>query len=179
MSKIGVEGEITAKLKDEAFLYFAGNSSLGIVLFQRGYLIYFNKKFAEIFGYSEDEITKWKKREFYKIVHPEDLKELTQRFVQEDHRTVSVRFRGIKKNGEIILIENFNSVVSYNGKRAISSTYLELKELFMIMMYQQTTPILKESQKIVLDYHPETIKILENNNLKFDIIEHLSNKEEH
>ncbi|MFX1354113.1 MAG: PAS domain-containing protein [Promethearchaeota archaeon] len=178
MSKIGVEGEITAKLKDEAFLYFAGNSSLGIVLFQRGYLIYFNKKFAEIFGYSEDEITKWKKREFYKIVHPEDLKELTQRFVQEDHRTVSVRFRGIKKNGEIILIENFNSVVSYNGKRAISSTYLELKELFMIMMYQQTTPILKESQKIVLDYHPETIKILENNNLKFDIIEHFSNKEE-
>ncbi|MFX0033529.1 MAG: PAS domain-containing protein [Candidatus Hermodarchaeota archaeon] len=178
MSKIGVEGEITAKLKDEAFLYFAGNSSLGIVLFQRGYLIYFNKKFAEIFGYSEDEITKWKKREFYKIVHPEDLKELTQRFVQEDHRTVSVRFRGIKKNGEIILIENFNSVVYYNGKRAISSTYLELKELFMKMMYQQTTPILKESQKIVLDYHPETIKILENNNLKFDIIEHFSNKEE-
>jgi len=179
MSIIGVEGEITAELKDEAFLYFAGNSSLGIVLFQRGHLIYFNKKFAEIFGYSEDEITKWKKREFYKIVHPEDLRELTQRFVQEDQRTVSVRFRGVKKNGEIILIENFNTVVYYNGKRAISSTYLELKELFKEMMYQPISTIRKENQKIILDYHPGTIKILENNNLKFDIIEYLSNEEEH
>ncbi|MFX1413155.1 MAG: PAS domain-containing protein [Promethearchaeota archaeon] len=178
MSKIGVEGEITAELNDEAFLYFAGNSSLGIVVFQKGHLIYFNKQFAEIFGYSEEEITKWKKREFYKIVHPEDLKELTQRFIHEDERTVSVRFRGIKKNGEIILIENYNSVVYYNGKKAISSTYLELKELFMEMMYLQTTSIMKESQKIVLDYHPETIKVLENNNLKFNIIKHLSNKEE-
>ncbi|MFW9785719.1 MAG: PAS domain-containing protein, partial [Candidatus Heimdallarchaeota archaeon] len=160
------------------FLYFAGNSSLGIVVFQKGHLIYFNKRFAEIFGYSEEEITKWKKREFYKIVHPEDLKELTQRFIHEDERTVSVRFRGIKKNGEIILIENYNSVVYYNGKKAISSTYLELKELFMEMMYLQTTSIMKESQKIVLDYHPETIKVLENNNLKFNIIKHLSNKEE-
>ncbi|MFW9828237.1 MAG: PAS domain-containing protein [Candidatus Thorarchaeota archaeon] len=173
MSRIRVEGEINAKLNDEAFLYFAGNSSLGIVLFQKGHLIYFNKKFAEIFGYSEDEISKWKKREFYKIVHPEDLNDLTQRFVHEDQRTVSVRFRGIKKNGDIILIENFNSVVYYNGKRAISSTYLELKELFKKMMYQSTITLMKEGQKIVLDYHPETIKILEDNNLKFDIIENL------
>ena len=179
MSKIGVEGEITAKLKDEQFLYLAGNSSLGIILIQRGHLIYFNKKFAEIFGYSEDEISKWKKREFYKIVHPEDLAKLTQRFVHEDQRTVSVRFRGVKKNGEIILIENYNSVVYYNGKKAVSSTYLELKKPYKKMMYQPTTITMRETQQIVLDYHPETIKILEDNNLKFDIIEHLSYKEEH
>jgi len=179
MSKMEVEGEITTKWKDDQFLYFAGNSSLGIVLIQGGHLIYFNKKFAEIFGYSEDEISKWKKREFYKIVHPEDLKELAQRFVHEDQRTVSVRFRGIKKNGEVILIENYNSIVYYNGKKAVSSTYLELEEPFKKMMYQPTTVIMKESQKIVLDYHPETVKILEDNNLKFEIIEHLSYKEEH
>ena len=179
MSKMEVEGEITTKWKDDQFLYFTGNSSLGIVLIQRGHLIYFNKKFAEIFGYSEDEISKWKKREFYKIVHPEDLKELIQRFVHEDQRTVSVRFRGIKKNGEVILIENYNSIVYYNGKMAVSSTYLELEEPFKEMMYQPTNVIMKESQKIVLDYHPGTVKILEDNNLKFEIIEHLSYKEEH
>jgi len=81
MSKMEVEGEITTKWKDEQFLYFAGNSSLGIVLIQRGHLIYFNKKFAEIFGYCEEQISKWKKKELYKIHPPEDLNELTQRLL--------------------------------------------------------------------------------------------------
>jgi len=175
---MGVEGEITTKWKDEQFLYFAGNSSLGILIIQRGHLIYFNKKFAEIFGYTEDEISKWKKRAFYKIVHPKDLVKLTQAFVHEDQRTVSVRFRGVKKNGEIILIENYVSIVYYNGKKAFSSTYLQLEKPIKKMMYQPKTITMREIQKIILDYHPKTINILEDNSLKFKIINFLSYREE-
>jgi len=51
------------------------------LLIQRGHLIYFNKKFAEIFGYCEEQISKWKKKELYKIHPPEDLNELTQRLL--------------------------------------------------------------------------------------------------
>ena len=177
MSKVGIEGEITTKFNDEQFLYFATNSSLGIALIQRGHLIYFNEKFVEIFGYTEDEIYKWKKREFYKIVHPEDLKKITQNLLIEDQRTAFVRFRGIKKNGEIIPIENFIGIVYYNSKKAYLSTYLSLEKPIE-EIYKPKTIRIKTRKKIVLDYHPGFIKTLKINNIKFDIIINCSYKEE-
>jgi len=65
---VGLNEEFTTKLRDETFLHFADNSSIGIIIIQRGYLQYLNQRFAEIFGYNEEEISYWKKREFYKIV---------------------------------------------------------------------------------------------------------------
>lgn len=177
MSKVGIEGEITTKFNEEQFLYFATNSSLGIALIQRGHLIYFNEKFAEIFGYTEDEISSWKKREFYKIVHPEDLKKITQTFLIEDQRTAFVRFRGIKNNGEIIPIENYIGIVYYNSKKAYLSTYLSL-ETPIEEVYKPKTIRIKTRKKIVLDYHPEIIKMLKTNNVKFDIIKNCLYKEE-
>ena len=37
MSKIGINGEISYKLKDEQFLYFADKSHLGILLIQKNF----------------------------------------------------------------------------------------------------------------------------------------------
>ena len=45
MSKMGVKGEITTKWKDEQFLYFADNSTMGVLIIQRGYLKYFNNPY--------------------------------------------------------------------------------------------------------------------------------------
>lgn len=57
MSKVeNMNGEFTTKLKDEQFLRFADKSTMGVILIQRGYLQYFNKRFQEIFGYSHEEI---------------------------------------------------------------------------------------------------------------------------
>jgi len=56
MSKVINNGEFTTKLKDEQFLRVADNSTMGVLIIQRGYLIYFNKKFSEMFGYSQEEI---------------------------------------------------------------------------------------------------------------------------
>jgi len=50
MSKVRKNEEFTTKLRDETFLYFADNSTMGIIIIQRGYLHYFNKRFKEIFG---------------------------------------------------------------------------------------------------------------------------------
>jgi len=90
------------------------------------YLQYFNKKFSEIFGYSQEEILNWKKREFYKIIHPEDLPNLVQKFQIEDTKTVSIKFRGITKQGKIIPIENYVCKITYNNKCAFLSSYVQL-----------------------------------------------------
>lgn len=126
MSKVINNGEFTTKLKDDQFLRFADNSTMGILIIQRGYLQYFNKKFQEIFGYSREEILNWKKREFYKILHPEDLPNLVQKFKIEDTKTVSVQFRGITKQEKIIPIENYICKITYNNKSAFLSSYVLL-----------------------------------------------------
>ena len=117
-------GKITTSNKQ--FLHFADKSALGILLIQKGYLKYFNKSFLEIFGYSKEEVQQWKKREFYKIVHPNDLANLTQQLRIEENNVVTVRFRGIRKDGQIIPIENYICVVSHNDKKAMLCSYLLL-----------------------------------------------------
>ena len=135
MSKVeNTNGEFTTKLKDEQFLRFADKSTMGVILIQRGYLQYFNKRFQEIFGYSHEEILTWKKREFYKIVHPDDLQNILQQFTIEDSKTVSVRFRGITKDKRIINIENYVCRMTYNNKSAYLSSYVLLDILLLLFM---------------------------------------------
>ena len=133
MSEVKNNEEFTTKLKDEQFLHFAENSTMGILIIQRGYIQYFNQKFTEIFGYNESDILNWKKREFYKIVHPEDLPYLIENFkIEVDKKTVSVRFRGVRKDNHIIDIENYMCYIKYNNKFAVLSSYISLGESFNI-----------------------------------------------
>ena len=151
MSKV----EFSTNLRDEQFLYFADNSNLGIILIQHGYLKYFNKRFEEIFGYSQEEISNWKKREFYKIVHSEDLPNLIQQFKIEDIKTVSVRFRGITKQDKIINLENYMCRMTYNNKIAYLSSYVLLDDSIVSNSHTDTKKI-----KFEIDLSEEDLKFL-------------------
>lgn len=178
MSKVKVNDEFSTKLKNETFLRFADNSKMGVLIIQRGFLKYFNKQFTEIFGYTEEEILSWKKREFYKIVHPNDLPNLLKNFkIEDDRKTVSVRFRGVKRDKKIIPIENYICRIEFNNKTAYLSSYIQLKKSVEEMYIPKIIKI-KEEKKIVSDYHPNLIKFLEDNNVDFKIIKHCSYREE-
>ena len=178
MSKVEIDEVFTTKLRNDTFLHFAESSTMGILILQRGYLQYFNQKFIEIFGYSADDILNWKKREFYKIVHPEDLPDLIRRFkVEDDKKTVTVRFRGVKKDKKIIPIENYMCYIKYNNKTAFLSSYILLEE----SSDEHYIPKLiktKEEKLIVLKFSPNAIKHLEDNNLDFETIKRSSYREE-
>ena len=179
MSEAKNNNEFTTKLKNEQFLHVADNSRLGIVLIQRGHLVYYNKKFGEIFGYSPEEISKWKKREFYKIVHPEDLKHLVESFkIENDKRTIAIRFRGIRKDKKIINIENYNCQITYNNKFAVLSSYIPLEKTFEEEPYAPKIKKTKEEKIIILKFTALTEKLLRDNNVKFDIYNQSSYREE-
>lgn len=170
MSDIDMGGEFATRLKNESFLRFVDNSRMGVLIIQRGYLKYFNKQFMEIFGYTSAEILKWKKREFYKMVHPEDLSNLVKYFrIQADKKTVTVRFRGVRKDGEIIPIENYICHIYYDNKTAYLSSYIQLENPIE-ERYLPNSINIKEKRKILLDYDPNIIRFLEDNNLKFEIV---------
>ncbi len=178
MSKVEINEEYPTKLRKDTFIHFADNSAMGIIIIQRGYLKYYNQKFAEIFGYSEEEISKWKKREFYKIIHPEDLSHLVEYFkVEDDKKTVSLQFRGISKDKKIINIENYICHIYYNNKTAYLSSYIPLEKVYEKDYTPQTAKITTK-KKIILDFHPNIIKLLKDNKVKFDIYNICSYREE-
>ncbi|MFW9828240.1 MAG: PAS domain-containing protein [Candidatus Thorarchaeota archaeon] len=177
-NNVEVDREYDTKLYDDQLLHFADNSSMGVLIIQRGYLKYFNQKFTELFGYTKDDILKWQKREFYKIVHPEDLPNLVKNFkIEDDKKIVSVKFRGVTKTKEIINIENYNCRIEYNNKTAILSSYVKIspkeKEVSSPKLYT-----IKTRKKILIEYNPRIIEILKNQGIKFDIIKHCSYREE-
>ena len=178
MSKALINEEFSTKLRNETFLHFAENSTMGVLVIQRGFLQYFNKKFTEIFGYTKEDILQWKKREFYKIVHPKDLPYLIENFkIEVDKKTVSVRFRGVRKDNHIISIENYMCYIKYNNKTAYLSSYILLEESsdeFYIPKLIKT----KEEKLILLKSSPNIVKYLEDNNLDFEIIKRSSYREE-
>ncbi len=178
MSKVEINEEYPTKLRKDTFIHFADNSAMGIIIIQRGHLKYYNQKFAEIFGYSEEEISKWKKREFYKILHPEDLSHLVEYFkVEDDKKTVSLQFRGIRKDKKIINVENYICQIEYNNKTAYLSSYIPLEKVYEKDYTPQTAKITTK-KKIILDFHPNIIKLLKNNKVKFDIYNICSYREE-
>jgi len=177
MSKVKINEEFTTQLRNETFLHFAENSTMGVLIIQRGFLQYFNKKFTEIFGYSQEEILNWKKREFYKIVHPEDLPSLIENFkIEADKKTVSVRFRGEGKDNDIIDIENYMCYIKYNNKTAYLSSYIPLEETIGELYIPKLIKT-KEERLIVLESTPNIIKYLEDNKIQFEIITHSSYRE--
>jgi len=168
----------STKLKDETFLRFVDNSTMGVLIIQRGFLQYFNKKFTEIFGYSKEDILNWKKREFYNIVHPDDRPNLLENFkIQDDKKTIVVHFRGVKKDKRIIPIENYNCQIKYNNKFAVLSSYIQLEDSIDEISIPKLIKT-KEEKKIVLDYHSDIVKLLKENNKKFQIINYCSYREE-
>jgi len=168
----------TTKLRNETFLHFADNLAMGVLIIQRGYLLYFNQKFTEIFGYTPEDINNWKKREFYKIVHPEDLPYLIENFkIEADKKTVSVQFRGVRKDNHIIDIENYMCYIKFNNKTAYLSSYIPLEESFDEFHIPKLIKT-KEEKLIVLKSIPNVVKYLEDNEIKFEIINHGSYREE-
>jgi len=178
MSKVDNNKVFSTKLKNETFLRFADNSKMGVLIIQRGFLKYFNKQFTEIFGYTKNDLLNWNKREFYKIVHPDDLPNLVKNFkIEDDRKTVTVQFKGVKKDKSVIPIENYICHIEFNNITAYLSSYIQLEKPKDEMYIPKLIKI-KEEKKIALNYHPTVIKFLEDNNINYEIIKHSSYREE-
>ncbi|MFX0002150.1 MAG: PAS domain S-box protein [Candidatus Hermodarchaeota archaeon] len=117
-----IEAEIKLRESEEKFRTIAEQSFMGIIVLQDGIFKYFNEQAAKINGYPIEEIQNWKPYEFSKIIYPED-----KEFVMEQARKKQLgdpdvishyRYRIIKKNGEVVWLENFSKTINFGGKPA-------------------------------------------------------------
>jgi PAS domain S-box-containing protein len=111
----------------EKYKSLVEQSITGIYIIQDGEFKYVNPKFAEIFGYTQEEIIEHCK--VSDLVYKEDLSIVQanlKKRIDGHMLEISYKFRGLKKNGSIMHVEVHGRRVDYLGKPAVIGTILDI-----------------------------------------------------
>ncbi|MFX0022876.1 MAG: PAS domain S-box protein [Candidatus Hermodarchaeota archaeon] len=149
---------------EEKFRTITEQSFIGIAILQDFQFRYVNKQFSDTLGYTSEEILKWKPKEFFKIIHPDD-RQMVYTLAEEKYYgtngiLANLQFRIFKKTNEVIWLEIISKNFSYNGKSADLVATLNITEK-------------REAERIVLE---ENKKLLELNKMRKDIITRVSHE---
>ena len=112
------------------FRDLAEKCPVGVFLFQDGVLKYVNQKLAEMHGYTVDEIAGIKQTR--DLVFAEDLPQLEEHIRKRllgESTPSNFIFRGIKKTGETVYIENYDCCLAIShGHTAIIGSVVDITE---------------------------------------------------
>ncbi|MHA2130954.1 MAG: sensor histidine kinase, partial [Promethearchaeota archaeon] len=139
-------------------------SFIGIAILENFKFKYANQQFSDTLGYSLKEILKWKPKEFFKFIYPEDREKIVKIADNEINETSGIladfQFRAIKKTGEVIWIEIIAKKIPFQGKLADLIATLDVTDK-------------KEAERLILE---ENKTLQELNKLRKDIITRVSHE---
>ena len=132
------------KESEEKFRIIAENSLVGISMFQQDTLIYCNQQFADIHGYTYEEIKKWRLKDFSKVLYEEDREYFfdklnTQLLMKETE--LSFQYRIVNKKTEIIWIDRTSTFFIFKGKHTMLTLTKD------ITFQKEAEKLLKESEE--------------------------------
>jgi PAS domain S-box-containing protein len=121
--------EIDERKQAEAkFKIVVEQSLLGFYIISRDKFVYVNPKLAEIFGYEQHELIDSKVE---KVIHPDDREMVAEHVrvrMEGEQETVHYEAKGLKKNGETVIIEVFCSGILKEKTTTIMGTLLDITE---------------------------------------------------
>ncbi|HSD59172.1 MAG TPA: PAS domain S-box protein [Methanotrichaceae archaeon] len=121
--------ELALEESENKFRGLAEKSLVGIYIVQDWRFKYVNPRFAEIFGYSVEEMTL--KMGLKDVVLPEDwlkFEEGLQKNLAGEVESLYYEIRGLTKKGDSIHIEVFGSMTAYESRPAVVGTALDITE---------------------------------------------------
>lgn len=101
----------------------------GIYVIREGRFTYVNPRFAEIFGYTQEDVTEL--GSIAALVHPDDRELVAENLrlrLEEDVPTLRYRFRGRRKDGSECDVEVQGRAVEWDGGRAVIGVLLDVTE---------------------------------------------------
>ncbi|NVM23156.1 MAG: PAS domain S-box protein [Desulfobacterales bacterium] len=104
------------------------NSLTGIYIDQDEKIVFANNRFAEIFGFTKEELIGI---ESWRLVHPEDrplTRHLMARRLMGEDAPSEYEVRGLTKDGESMWIVKRNTRIEYQGKPAILGNVVNITE---------------------------------------------------
>ena len=114
---------------EEKFRDLVEKSSVGVYIIQHGKYKYVNPKFAEIFGYTQDDLIDTVPVE--SLAHGDYInliRENMQKRIAGTRETTPYEIDGVKKDGDIIRLEIFGTRTQYKGEAAIIGTLSDVTE---------------------------------------------------
>jgi PAS domain S-box-containing protein len=133
---------------EEKFRDLVEKSSIGVYIIQNGKYMYVNPKFANIFGYEQNELINTVPVE--SLAHGDfiDLiRENMQKRIAGAEGTVPYEIDGVKKSSDIIRLEIFGTKTQYKGKPAIIGTLSDVTDK-KILEQQVLDQKIQEQKKI-------------------------------
>jgi len=181
----GVEGtfiDITEKYNleqdlresEEKFRSIAEQSLLGICVIQDDLVKYINKQFADLIGYTVEEVKNWEPGWFANVIHPDDRDWVVEQAKRKQLGSKDVKnyyqYRLINKSKKIIWLDNFSKTILFRGRNAnlvtvvniterkITEQKLKESERKYRNIYENTpfSVVLIDSQGVVVDANPTT-----------------------
>jgi PAS domain S-box-containing protein len=113
---------------EETYGQIIENSQTGIYIVQDGKIRFANSRFAEIYGYSKEDIIGLKSR---RLVHPEDLdltEDMRGKRLHGEDAPFQYEARGLTKDGETIWIRRRNTKIDYKGSPAILGNIVDITQ---------------------------------------------------
>jgi PAS domain S-box-containing protein len=104
------------------------DSLTAIYIDQDGRIAFANGRFAEIYGYSRDEVVGM---ESWRLVHPEDralTNEIKERRLKGQEAPLEYEARGLTKGGGTIWVERRNKRIDYKEEPAILGNIVDITE---------------------------------------------------
>jgi PAS domain S-box-containing protein len=132
--------EDALRTSEEKYSTLVENSLTGIYIDQDGKILFANKRFSEIYGYSEDEVLGM---ETWRLVHPEDrdfTDEIRAKRIKGEEAPSIYEARGLTKDGKTIWIMRRNTRIEYKGRPAILGNIADTTDR------KQTEEALRESE---------------------------------
>ncbi len=117
---------------EEKFKSISEQNLMGITIIQDNLVKYVNKTLADIYGYSLEEVYDWKPSEFLKLIAPEFLEIVRVQVKKKQEGNGDVithyQYRGIKKSGEKIWVDNFSKTIQYDDRPADLIMQIDMTE---------------------------------------------------
>ncbi|MBN1566707.1 MAG: PAS domain S-box protein [Acidobacteria bacterium] len=129
---------------EEKYRMLVENSLQGLTIVQDLHLLFCNDRFAAMWGYSPEDLFRLSPEDATALIHPDDRSFVFKRNQDLfDGKSVDPRYeyRGIRRNGTIIWVEAYGSVIQYGGKPAIQSVYMDITDR------KKTESALRESEE--------------------------------
>jgi PAS domain S-box-containing protein len=116
---------------EEKYRTLIDQSIDGILIIQDFHVVFANKAFAKISGYTVKELLSLSPEKLKEVVHPEDQALVWGRYkarLEGKSLPPQYEFRGVRKDGQVRWLEMHSSRINYNGKPAIQAAFIDITE---------------------------------------------------
>jgi PAS domain S-box-containing protein len=120
------QAELALRESEQKYATLIEDALIGVYILKDAKIEFVNDKFADIYGYTKDELIGMDSLD---LVHPDDrlfVKKLREKRLKGEKVPVEYESKGLKKNGETIWVMRSFSQITYKGGAAISGIVADI-----------------------------------------------------